>query len=131
MTDPRQTDSRAADSPARLADDQLGSLAVALVVGELHWTPDVAPAVMDRISRDAVAYPEQFDRRPRVPAAGLVPVAEEPSLGRTIRRVVIFASIALLVVVLVLVAATANAAGSSGSDIGALAGILLSVTEAS
>ncbi len=37
----------------------------------------------------------------------------------------------MLVVVLVLVAATANAAGSSGSDIGALTGILLSVTEAS
>lgn len=128
------TDPRAVDPPARLADDQLGSLAVALVVGELRWTPDVAPAVMDRISRDAVAYPEQFDRRPRAPAAGLAPVAEKPSLGRTIRRVVVFTSIALLVVVLVLVAATANAAGSSGnpgSDIGALTGILLSVTEAS
>jgi hypothetical protein len=128
------TDPRAADSPARLADDQLGSLAVALVVGELRWTPDVAPAVMDRISRDAVAYPDQFDRRPRAPAAGLVPVAETPSLGRTLGRVVVFASIAMLVVVLVLVAATANAAGSSGSsgsDIGALAEILLSLTEAS
>ena len=128
------TDPRAADSPARLADDQLGSLAVALVVGELRWTPDVAPAVMDRISRDAAAYPEQFDRRPRAPAVALAPVAEKPSLGRTIRRVVVFTSIALLVVVLVLVAATANAAGSSGSpgsDIGALTGILLSVTEAS
>ena len=125
------TDPRAVDSPARLADDQLGSLAVALVVGELRWTPDVAPAVMDRISRDAVAYPDQFDRRPRAPAAGLAPVAEKPSLGRTMGRVVVFTSIALLVVVLVLVAATANAAGSSGSDIGALTGILLSVTEAS
>lgn len=117
--------------PIRLSDDELGSLAVAMVVGELQWTPDVAPLVMDRISRDAVAYPEHFDRRPGVPAGGSEPPVEAPSFGRTLRRVVIFASIALLVAVLVLVAATANAAGDVGLDAAALSGILSSVTEVS
>ena len=56
-----------------LSDDQLGTIAVSLVVSELRWTPDVAPAVMDRISRDAVAYPEHFDRR--AGPAGLRPSA--------------------------------------------------------
>ncbi len=124
MTNPRPAD------PARLSDDDLGSLAVALVIGELRWTPDVAPAVMDRISRDAVAYPEQFDRRSGSSSEGSEPPEEAPSIGRTLRRVIIFASIALLVAVLVLVAATANAAGFAGGDAGALAGVLSSVTEA-
>ena len=91
MTGPRPAE------PVRLSDDELGSLAVALVVGELQWTPDVAPLVMDRISRDAVAYPDHFDRRTGVPAGLPEPPAEVPSFGRTLRRVVIFASIALLV----------------------------------
>jgi hypothetical protein len=116
---------------ARLGDDQLGSLAVALVIGELRWTPDVAPAVMDRVSRDAVAYPEHFDRRASVTAGGSVLPEEAPSVSRTLRRVVIFGSIALLVALLVVVAATANAAGFAGADAGAVAGILSSVTEAS
>ena len=116
---------------ARLGDDQLGSLAVALVIGELRWTPDVAPAVMDRVSRDAVAYPEHFDRRAGVTAGGSEPPEEAPSFSRTLRRVVIFGSIALLVAVLVVVAATANAAGFAGADAGAVVGILSSVTEAS
>lgn len=116
---------------ARLGDDQLGSLAVALVIGELRWTPDVAPAVMDRVSRDAVAYPEHFDRRASVTTGGSELPEEEPSFSRTLRRVVIFGSIALLVAVLVVVAATANAAGFAGADAGAIAGILSSVTEAS
>ena len=31
-----------------MSDDQLGTAAVALVVSELKWSPDVAPAVLDR-----------------------------------------------------------------------------------
>ena len=86
---------------------------------------------MDRISRDAVAYPEHFDRRTASPAGLPEPPAEAPSFGRTIRRVVVFASIALLVAVLVLVAATANAAGLSGDEVGAVTGSLSFLTEAS
>ena len=97
------------DSLGRLDDDQLGGVAVALAVGELRWTPDVAPAVMDRISRDALAYPDHFDRRAHPQARGTVPVIEEPSIGRTIRRLLIFAVFVVLVAALVLVAATANA----------------------
>jgi hypothetical protein len=96
-------------SLGRLDDDQLGDVAVALAVGELRWTPDVAPAVMDRISRDAVAYPDHFDRRARSQARGAVPVIEGPSIGRTVRRLLIFAVMVVLVAALVLVAATANA----------------------
>jgi hypothetical protein len=93
-----------------LSDDQLGTIAVSLVVSELRWTPDVAPAVMDRISRDAVAYPEQFDRR-QVPAGSRpAPRPDEPSVGRSILRVVVMATVVVLVATLVMVAATTNAA---------------------
>jgi hypothetical protein len=125
MAGPRPT-----DSSARFSDDELGSLAVAIAVGELHWTPDVAPAVMDRISRDAVAYPDQFDRR-QAPAAEPPPLAEEQSLGRTIRRLMIFGAIAVVVAILVLLAATANAADLSGGGADAYARMLSSVTEVS
>jgi hypothetical protein len=122
-----------AGSLGRLDDDQLGDVAVALAVGELRWTPDVAPAVMDRISRDALAYPDHFDRRARSQARGTLPIIEEPSVGRTIRRLLIFAAIVVLVAALVLVAATANAtAWDSGTAAGHLVlpgGSLLVVME--
>jgi hypothetical protein len=93
-----------------LSDDQLGTIAVSLVVSELRWTPDVAPAVMDRISRDAVAYPEQFDRRPAAHGSRPAPGPDEPSVARTILRVAVIATVVVLVAILVLVAATTNAA---------------------
>jgi hypothetical protein len=128
MPDPRPR--RSLDG---LDDDLLGSAAVALAVGELRWTPDVAPAVMDRVSRDAVAYPDHFDRRSHTPPAGPPPLVEAPSLARTIRRLIIFAAIIVLVATLVLVAATANAAGDpagfASGELGTLARSLLSVTE--
>ena len=121
-------------SLGRLDDDQLGGVAVALAVGELRWTPDVAPAVMDRISRDALAYPDHFDRRTRRQVRGSAPMVEEPSIGRTIRRLFIIAVIVLLVVALVLVAATANAtgwsAGTLAGDVVTPGGGLLVVMEA-
>jgi hypothetical protein len=93
-----------------LSDDQLGTVAVALAVADLRWTPDVAPAVMDRISRDAVAYPEHFDRR--APAGGhalAAQVAEAPSMSRMLMRLAVVSAIILLVAALVLVAATVSA----------------------
>jgi hypothetical protein len=100
-----------------LSDDQLGTIAVSLVVSELRWTPDVAPAVMDRISRDAVAYPEQFDRRPVPGGSRPAPTPDEPSFGRSILRVVVMATIVVLVATLVLVAATTNAASIDAASI--------------
>ena len=92
-----------------LSDDRLGTVAVSLVVSDLQWTPDIAPAVMDRISRDAVAYPEQFDRRPR-PAAPPRAAAPEPRTAkRTIGRIAVISVILVVVAVLIVVAATANA----------------------
>lgn len=44
---------------ALISDDQLGSMAMAAVLSELQWTPDVAPAVSARLAREALAYPEQ------------------------------------------------------------------------
>jgi hypothetical protein len=41
-----------------LGDDQLASLAVAVVMSALPWTPDVTAAVWDRLAREATAYPE-------------------------------------------------------------------------
>ena len=65
---------------------------------------------MDRISRDAVAYPEQFDRRTGSAGARPAPRPDSPSLGRTVVRVAVIATVIVLVATLVLVAATANAA---------------------
>ncbi|MFV2062853.1 MAG: sigma-70 family RNA polymerase sigma factor [Chloroflexota bacterium] len=45
---------------ASIPDDQLGTIAAAVVVSGLAWTPDVAPFVCARLARDAVVYPEQF-----------------------------------------------------------------------
>ncbi|CAN5804206.1 hypothetical protein BH23CHL8_BH23CHL8_16030 [soil metagenome] len=47
-----------------LPDDRLGELVMAVIVSELRWVPDIAPAVMDRLTRDAVAYPEHLARTP-------------------------------------------------------------------
>jgi len=113
-----------------LSDDQLGTIAVSLAIAELRWTPDVAPAVMDRVSRDAVAYPEHFDRRGGSRAARLVPRANEPSLRRTLGRMTVLAVIIVLVVVLVVVAATANAAALASQPVASLSAIV-NVPEAS
>lgn len=93
-----------------LSDDQLGTIAVSLIVAELRWTPDVAPAVIDRISRDAVAYPEHFDRRSQPQATEARALEDEPSLGRTVRRIAVLVVIILVVAALVVVATTADAA---------------------
>jgi hypothetical protein len=98
-----------------MADDQLATIAVSLVVSELQWTPDLAPAVMDRISRDAVAYPEQFDRRPPPPQGSPAPSAGSSgsrSAKRTVGRVAVFGVILVVIVALVVLAATANAAAA-------------------
>ncbi|HSM33042.1 MAG TPA: hypothetical protein VK987_03045 [Anaerolineae bacterium] len=100
---------RRPDVVSAMADDRLGAIAVSLVVSELHWTPDVAPAVMDRISRDAVAYPEHFDRRPasRPQYPSLLPPTER-SAQRTLGRIAVIAVIIALVVALVVFAATTS-----------------------
>ncbi|MEA2026205.1 MAG: hypothetical protein U9O18_05900 [Chloroflexota bacterium] len=93
-----------------MPDDRLGTVAVSLVVSELQWTPDAMPAVMDRISRDAIAYPEQFDRRatPAAPPVATPPSA--PSAKRAVGRLAVFAVILAVIVALVAFAATASGA---------------------
>ncbi len=119
-----------------LPDDHLGTIAVSLVVGELTWLPDVAPVVMDRISRDAVAYPEQFDRRPVAPLP-MTPPQGGPSAKRAVGRLAVFAVILVIIVGLVLFAATVSAAAVTSLPIGEIDGtldvrhILHVVTEAS
>ncbi len=98
-----------------MPDDQLGTVAVSLAVAELHWAPDVAPAVMDRISRDAVAYPEHFDRRPPPPPAPVVLPPSERSAKRAIGRLAVFAVILAIVVALVVFAA-GGTTGAWGAD---------------
>lgn len=95
-----------------LPDDQLATAAVSLVVSELEWTPDVAPAVMDRISRDAVAYPEHFDRRLAATRPS-TPAASGRSARRTLGRLAVFLVILIVIVVLVVFAATADAGAAS------------------
>jgi len=108
-----------------MPDDRLGTVAISSVVSELEWVPDVAPAVMDRISRDAVAYPEQFDRRQAPPATAVAPLPSERSAKRAVGRLAAFAVILAVIVALVLIAATA-----SGAEAGAVASrILILVTE--
>jgi hypothetical protein len=113
-----------------LSDDRLGTIAVSLVVSELRWTPDIAPAVMDRIARDAVAYPEHFDRSSTPPVAATTAEMPERSLGRGLVRFAVLVVIVMLVAAVVLVAATANGAAAflSGVDAAGLAPV--SVTEA-
>lgn len=101
-----------------LPDDQLATIAVSLVVGELEWSPDVAPATLDRISRDAVAYPEQFDRRPMRPAPRMAPPPpSQRSAKRAIGRLAVFGVIVAVVVALIAFAATANAAAADLDDL--------------
>lgn len=92
-----------------MPDDQLGSVAVSLSVAELRWLPDVVPAVIDRVSRDAVAYPEQFDRRSRPAPPPPVPrPPSERSAGRTLGRLVVLAVFLVVVAAIVMVMATAS-----------------------
>ena len=93
-----------------LPDDRLGTAAVSLVVGELQWLPDVTPRVMERITRDAVAYPDHFDRRPVAPTPTGAPPPSERSAKRTVSRLAVFAAILVVIVGLVFFAATASAA---------------------
>lgn len=92
-----------------LPDDRLGTVAVSVVVAELEWLPDVAPAVMDRVSRDAVAYPDHFDRRPVAPPPPGPPPAGERSARRALWRLAVFAVILVVIVGLVFFAATVSA----------------------
>ncbi len=100
-----------------MSDDQLGTIAIALVLSELEWSPDVAPAVMDRISRDAIAYPEQFDRRPAPTTAPPEQPESDRSASRTLGRILVFGVLMAVVVALVFVAATANAARAAVADL--------------
>jgi hypothetical protein len=105
-----------------MPDDRLGTVAVSLVVSELQWAPDVTPAVMDRISRDAVAYPELFDRRVGPPPPR---PTEAPPPGRSARRALgrlaVFAVILAVIVVLIVFAATASGADATAAADGILA----------
>lgn len=92
-----------------LPDDRLGTVAVSVVVSELEWLPDVAPAVMDRVSRDAVAYPDHFDRRPVAPPPPGPPPASERSARRALGRLAVFAVILVVIVGLIFFAATVSA----------------------
>lgn len=108
-------------SLSALSDDGLGTIAVSLAVAEVTWTPDVAPAVIDRIARDAVAYPDHFDRRPIHPGEMPAWRRGEASAGRSLVRVAILALVAALVLVVVYVVATTTPAGGGASDAGGLA----------
>lgn len=134
-------------SPLSWHDDQLATAAVSLVVGELQWTPDLAPEVMDRISRDAVAYPEQFDRRPAPAMQASNPEHGARSAKRTMGRLAVFGVLFIVSIALVVLVATTNAAASgpvhgagvAHLPIGAISGTLVTgggqivpaVTEAS
>ena len=100
-----------------LADDQLATVAVSLVVGELQWSPDVAPVVLDRISRDAVAYPEQFDRRVATPAPRPSPPPSERSAKRALGRLAVFGVILAIIIGIVAFAATASASAADLDDL--------------
>lgn len=91
-----------------MSDDRLGSVAVSISVSELQWTPDIAPAVMDRIARDAIAYPEQFDRRTRPPAAAPAPPPVRPTASRAVGRLAVMAIVVLVILALVVVLAAAS-----------------------
>ena len=98
MTAPEQVRPRAV---ASLADDELGAATISVVISELEWTPDVAPAVVDRLGRDAVAYPEHLDRRAspaHPPRRGRGGGAPPRALGRLL-------ALGAIVVVVVIVSA--------------------------
>lgn len=102
-------------SLSRMPDDRLGTVAVSVVVAELEWTPDVAPAVMDRISRDAVAYPEQFDRRQTTSSSMAPPPDAGRSPQRTVGRLVVFGVILFVIIALVFLVASVSAAAVPGT----------------
>ena len=99
-------------SVSGLSDDQLATVAVSLAVGELQWSPDVAPATLDRISRDAVAYPEQFDRRAAPQAPQGPPPPSERSAKRAVGRLAVFGVILVAIIGVVAFAATASASAA-------------------
>ncbi len=99
-------------SISAMPDDQLGTVAVSLVVSELTWSPDVSPAVLDRVSRDAVAYPEQFDRRPRAPTPQRPLPPAERSAKRAIGRIAVFGVILVIILGLVAFVTAANASAA-------------------
>lgn len=99
-----------------MSDDRLGTAAVSLVVSELLWAPDVVPATLDRIHRDAIAYPEQFDRRAVVPPPPPPTPPNTRSVKRTIGRVGVFAVILIIIVGLVLFATTVSGADHANVD---------------
>lgn len=90
-----------------LSDDALGKLAIALAISEVKWTPDVAPAVMDRVSKDAVAYPEQFDRRSPPPRPA-EPAMGTRSAGRTMGRMLVFAVLVGVIAAIIYIVASTN-----------------------
>lgn len=92
-----------------LSDDELATIAVSLAIAELQWSPDVAPAALDRISRDAVAYPEQFDRRATSQVAQVPPPTSERSAKRAFGRLAVFGAILVVIIGVVAFAATASA----------------------
>jgi hypothetical protein len=96
-----------------MPDDRLGTVAVALVVSELHLSPDVAPVVMDRISRDVIAYPEQFHRRPSEATPPAASRASERSARRTAGRLAVFGILLVIIVALVVFAASASTVAAS------------------
>ena len=99
-------------SVSGLSDDHLATVAVSLAVGELQWSPDVAPATLDRISRDAVAYPEQFDRRAASQAPQGPPPPSERSAKRAVGRLAVFGVILVAIIAVVAFAATASASAA-------------------
>ena len=86
-------------------------------MAELQWTPDVTPAVMDRISRDAVAYPEQFDRRQAPGGPGAPPPPPARSAKRTIGRLAVFAVVLFIIAALVAFSATVSAATDTSASL--------------
>jgi hypothetical protein len=84
----------------------------------------VAPLVLDRISRDAVAYPEQFDRRPRPESREVAARRGGTTMTRTMMRVVVIAIIVVFVAALVVVAATSNASVQSVAAVTAMSSFL-------
>lgn len=116
--------SPSSDTIGSLSDDQLGTASVSLVVAELRWTPDVAPVVLDRISRDAVAYPEQFDRRVRPQSRPVATREGGGSMTRTMTRVVVIVVIIMLVAALVVMATTADASVHAATALTSVSSLL-------
>ena len=70
---------------ASLPPDHLGWLVTATVVGQLPLIPDIAPEVADRLTRDAVTYPEQFGPASRLRTVnGLAAIQIDGTAGRTL-----------------------------------------------